>query len=276
MSNLNLQDLSLDSLVEFRYKGQLKRSKVVDMVPEGVDPEDFLNTVAAWIQTGHAVIIDQRSKEDIMADKIASELGAIKYAQDIRQDHEDRLSYRQDDLGFHKKVGFPAKSIIHAQEIINFINQNYNIDPDTVGMEVKGKNVQVIITECPVKVYQSLSKNLAVQRATEYVTSTVEKTAKTAMNGVDLAIGSVGVPVAKTAIKTTTKVAKSVLGFGAKICGIAIGETIKATRELAEDITTDIHLAEARGEVIDGMHTIKRTVSQSRAGKSFGGVIIEE
>lgn len=276
MSRLDLNELSLESLIEFKYKGQFKRSKVIDMTPQGVDPEEFLETVAAWIQTGHAVIIDQRTKEDIMADKIAAELGAIKYAEEIKQDHSDRLSYGQDNLGSYSKVSFPAKSIIHAQEIISFINQNYNIDEDTVGLEVKGKTVQVIITNCPIKVYQSLSKTLTVQRATEFVTNSVEKTAKTAVNTVDLAIGSVGIPVAKTAIKTTAKVAKSLLGFTAKVAGIALGESIKATRELSEDVKTDIHLAEARGEVIEGMHAIKRTVNQSKVGRGYGGSIIEE
>lgn len=275
MSKLNLDELTLDSIVEFKTRGQVRRSRIGDIIPEGTDEEEFLGTVAAWIMTGNAKIIDTRTNEEKMADKIAEELGAIKYAKDINQDHEDRLSYGQENLGTYKKVAFPAKSLIHAEELVDFISRNYNLSEDDIGYEKKGKNVQVVITNCPIKTYQSISKALTAKRATEAVSNTVEKTAKTAINAVDITLGSVGIPVAKTAIKTTAKLAKSLFGFGAKVAGIAIGETLKAGKECVEDIRTDVNIAEARGEVIEGVHSIKRTVN-GRNSSFGGGTIIEE
>ena len=43
----------------------------------------------------------------------------------------------------------------------------------------------------------------------------------TVLSATDMTVNNLAVPVAKTAISTTTKVAKSLFGFGAKIAGIS-------------------------------------------------------
>ena len=139
---------------------------------------------------------------------------------------------------------------------------------------MKGNNILVTITNCPIKTYASIERMLGFKRVTEAVSGTVDKTAKTVVNATDMTINNIAVPVAKTAISTTTKVAKSIFGLGAKLGGIAIGEITKATKQCVNEIKNDSYIIEAKGEVTSGIHSIKRTFSN----RSFGGgagVIIE-
>ena len=89
-----------------------------------------------------------------------------------------------------------------------------------------------------------------------------------------MTLNSVAVPVAKTAIATTTKVAKSLFGFGAKLGGIAIGEVVRSSKQCIDEIKNDGYIAEAKGEVIDATHSIRRTFS-NRSNNSRGGFIID-
>ena len=90
----------------------------------------------------------------------------------------------------------------------------------------------------------------------------------------DMTLNNVAVPVAKTAIGTSAKVAKSLFGFGAKLAGIAVGEVTKATKQCVTEIKNDGYIAQAKGEVIDGVHAMKRTFGGTGFGGG-GGIILE-
>ena len=152
--------------------------------------------------------------------------------------------------------------------------RNFNLKQEQLGVEMQGTSILVTITNCPVKTYGSIERAFGFKRATEAISGVVDKTAKTAINVTDMTLNNVAVPVAKTAIGTSAKVAKSLFGFGAKLAGIAVGEVTKATKQCVDEIKNDGYIAEAKGEVIDGVHSMRRVFGNTSFGGN-GGVIIE-
>lgn len=271
-----MEGLRMDTVIDLKMRGSVTRTSLGEYYNEELHgtEEDFFALIQAWVHTGRAFIVDTRTKDQKIADSIANEIMAVQEGKAIEEDRIERVNYNQTALGIHKKVGFPAKSLIDAQEMHQVLMRNFNIKQDQLGVEMSNGSTIVTITDCPVKTYVSIERTFGFKRATEFVSGTVDKTAKTAVNAVDMTINTVAVPVAKTAIGTTAKVAKSLFGFGAKLGGIAVGELTKATKQCVTEIKSDGYIAEARGEVIDGMHSIKRAVG-NRTSSSFGGVIIE-
>ena len=271
-----MENLSMETVIDFKIRGSVERITLKELYNEEIHGtvEDFFAFVEAWITTGRATVVDTRDEATKIADKIAKELMTVQKGKQIEQDRIDRANYNQNNLGTYKKVGFPAKSLIDAQEMHQQLMKNFNLKADQLGVEMKGNNILVTIVDCPVKTYASIERAFGFKRATEAVSGVVDKTAKTVLNTTDMTINNVAVPVAKTAISTTAKVAKSLFGFGAKLGGIAVGELTKATKQCVEEIKTDGYIAEARGEVTSGIHSIKRAFGKTNFG-GHGGVIME-
>lgn len=271
-----MENLTMETVIDFKIKGSVERLSLSELYNEELHGtvEDFYAFVNAWIVTGRATIVDTRDEATKIADQIAKELMTVQKGKAIEQDRIDKANYKQNNLGVYKKVGFPAKSLLDAQEMHQQLMRNFNLKADQLGVEMKGNNILVTIVDCPVKTYASIERAFGFKRATEAVSGVVDKTAKTALNVTDMTLNNVAVPVAKTAIGTTTKVAKSLFGFGAKLGGIAIGEISKATKQCVEEIKNDGYIAEARGEVQSGIHSMKRAINNTSFGGN-GGVIME-
>lgn len=270
--------LTMNTIIDMKINGGIERRILSEMYNPDIygTEEDFFAFVNAWIQTGRAKVVEpSKSKEAEIADQIADELMQVQKAKEIQQDFKDRMSYNDNKLGVYKKVGFPAKSLIDAQEMHNLIIKHYNISTEQLGVEMQGTNIIVTITNCPAKVYTSLDRMFGVKRAGEAVTTAVHKTANTVLNTADITINSVAAPVAKTAVATTAKVAKSLFGFGAKLAGIAISEVTKATKQCVNEIKNDTAIQEAKGEVMEGVHSVKKFANSKHFTGGNGGQIIE-
>lgn len=271
-----MKELTMDTVVDFKMKGSMERKALKDLYDEDIhgDHEDFFAFIQAWITAGRATIVDTRSREEKIADQIAEELMSVQRGKAIEQDRIERANYGSTNYGVYAKVGFPAKTLLDAQEMHQILMRNFNIKQNQLGVEMNGGNVIVTITDCPAKTYSSIERSFGLKRATEAVSGAVDKTAKGVINATDMTLNNIAVPVAKTAIGTTAKVAKSLFGFGAKLGGIAVGEITKATKQCVDEIKNDGYIAEAKGEVISGYHSIRRAVN-SKAGSGFGGIIME-
>lgn len=270
-------ELTMETILDFKFKGASERASLKDIYNEDQHgtPEDFFGFIEAWIQTGRAKVVNpNQSRESQMADLIADELMAVKKGKAIEQDRVERANYNQDNHGFYKKVGFQAKTLLDAQEMHQQLMKNFNIKQNQLGVEMQNSKVLVTITDCPVKTYTSIERAFGFKRATEAVSGVVDKTATSVVNTTDMVVNNVAVPVAKTAIGTTTKVAKSLFGFGAKLAGIAVGEVTKATKQCVEEIKNDGYIAEAKGEVVDGMHSMRRAFGNTSFGGN-GGIIMD-
>lgn len=272
-----MKELTLQTVIDMKLKGGTNRVVLADVYNEAIhgELEDFFEFIQAWIHTGRATIVEpNKTQEERMADAIAEELIAVNKAKSIEEDRVQRENYKQASNGTYSKVGFPAKTLLDAQEMHQLLMKNFNIKQQQLGVEMKDGQVVVTITDCPVKTYVAIDRSLGFKRTTETVSGFVDKTAKNAVNITDMTLNTVAVPVAKTAIATTTKVAKSLVGFGAKLSGIAIGEVLRSSKQCIDEIKNDGYIAEAKGEVIDATHSIRRTFS-NRNSNSKGGFIID-
>lgn len=272
-----MENLTMASIVDLKFKGSIERVILNDFYKPEIhgDEDDFLAVIQAWIQTGRATIVEEnKSKYEEMADAIVEELKTVETGKTLEQDRIDRINYNQGAHGYHAKVAFPAKTLLDAQEMHQILIKNFNITQNQLGVEMKDGSTLVTITNCPVKTFASIERAFGFKRATEAVSGVVEKTANTAINVTDMTLNNVAVPVAKTAIGTTTKVAKSLFGFGAKLAGITVGEVTKATKQCVTEIKNDGYIAQAKGEVVDGMHAMKRTFGATSFGGG-GGIILD-
>lgn len=273
---MNDYELTMNTVVDFKIKGSVKRATLVDIYNPAIhgDEDDFYAFVTAWLHTGQAHIVDMRTPEEQVADSIAEELLSVKKARTIQEDELERQTYKEKQYGTYGKVGFPAKTLMDAQDMHQVLLRNFSIKQEQLGVEMAEGKVIVTITDCPVKTYISVSRFFGVKQVTETVAGTVDKTAKGVVGATDIAINTVAVPITKTAVSSSVKVAKSIIGFTAKLGGIAIAEFSKGAKECATEIKNDAHIIEAKGEVTDGIHTIKRTLN-SKAGYAMGGMIME-
>jgi hypothetical protein len=270
-----MKKIDMDTMVRFTFKGAEKITTLKDMYDEdeyGTE-EEFFDWIQAWVQTGRAHIVKNQNKEADMADKITEELMHVKKAKAIEEDRIDRQHYNDGNLGYYKKVAFPAKTLLDAQELMQMFMKNFNLKEDQLGVEMKGRDVIVTIEKCPIKTYAKIERALGYKRATEVISDTVDKTAKSIVDVTDMTANNIVVPVAKTAISTTAKVGKGLFGLVAKLGGITVSEVTKATKQCVTEIKNDGYILEARGEVIDGVHAVRRSMDNS----SFGGrgMIIE-
>lgn len=269
-------ELTLETTIDLNFKGNHRRGTISEMYCEEThgDLEDFLIMVQAWIQTGRCTIIDTRGTDEKEADKVIEELMAVQNGKTIEQDRIQRQNHNQESLGVYGKVGFPAKTLMQAQEMHQIMIKNFNLSPTQLGVEMNEGKVVATVTNCPIKVYIKISRAFGIQRASEAVSGTVDKVANSAVNTADMTINTLAVPVAKTAIGTTAKIAKSLFGLGAKIGGVAVGEFTKNAKQCVTEIQNDAYIAEAKGEVIDGYHAVKRTLNKN-GGLGGGGMILE-
>lgn len=270
------KELTMETVIDYKFRGAIERTTLGDFYDEDIHgtTEDYFEFIRAWLVSGRASIVQtNKKKAEQIADNIAQELLTVKQAADIQQDRVERINYSASSRGVYKKVGFPAKTLIDAQEMQQMLMKNYNFKTEDLGILITGNDITVTISNCPVKTYASLERTLGLKRATESIANVVDKTASGVLNTADMALNNVAVPVAKTTIGTTAKAAKSVVGFAAKLGGIFIGEATKATKQCIQEIKTDGYITEARGEVTSGIQSMRRTMGNKTFGGARGTII---
>lgn len=270
------KDLTLETVVDFKLKGGVQTLKLEEVYDEEryTDLEEFFATIEDWVRAGKAVIRDTRTDREKIADKIADELGAVRRGQNIAQERVEKLNYNSTSHGIYKKVAFPAKTLMDANEFVQMLMRNFGLKQEQLGVEMQGTEILVTISNCPVKTYAKIERAYGIRRGTEAVTNTVQKTADTLTNSADIAVNTLAVPVAKTALGAGGKIAKTLVSCIARVGGIAVTEISRNAKQCTEEIRNDSYIAEAKGEVIDGVHGVRRTFNK-KFNIGAGGIILE-
>ena len=133
-----MEKLTMNTVIDFKMRGGVERTTLANIYNEELHgtQEDFFGFVEAWIMTGRAKVVDTRDEATKIADKIAEELMAVQKGKTIEQDREDRASYKNSSLGIYGKVGFPARTLLEAQEMHQQLLRNFNLRADQLGVEM--------------------------------------------------------------------------------------------------------------------------------------------
>ena len=278
MSEINMNNITNDTKIRFKFgSGMGATMSINDLIANGKfgnDEEVIRAAVYGFLQTGKAVVIESKDPVQAVADKIAEELMAVETAKSIQEDHIERMNFGDTQYGMVKKCRFQCKTIIDATQALQMVMRNYNITKDHISINSDAEGVFLYLENIPQITYVKISKALTVRNVTEAVTNKVEKSANSIVNGGDILLNDVGVPISKVAIGTTAKIAKSILQLGVKLGSIAIGEFTKEGKNCIREIIEDGYLQVAKGEVIDAGHSIKRAIN-NRANVVGCGEIIE-
>lgn len=278
MSEINMNNITNDTKIRFKFgSGVGATMSINDLIANGKfgnDEEVIRAAVYGFLQTGKAVVIESKDPVQAVADKIAEELMAVETAKSIQEDHIERMNFGDTQYGMVKKCRFQCKTIIDATQALQMVMRNYNITKDHISINSDAEGVFLYLENIPQITYIKISKALTVRNVTEAVTNKVEKSANSIVNGGDILLNDVGVPISKVAIGTTAKIAKSILQLGVKLGSIAIGEFTKEGKNCIREIKEDGYLQVAKGEVIDAGHSIKRAIN-NRANVVGCGEIIE-
>lgn len=278
MSEINMNNITNDTKIRFKFgSGMGATMSINDLIANGKfgnDEEVIRAAVYGFLQTGKAVVIESKDPVQAVADKIAEELMAVETAKSIQEDHIERMNFGDTQYGMVKKCRFQCKTIIDATQALQMVMRNYNITKDHISINSDAEGVFLYLENIPQITYVKISKALTVRNVTEAVTNKVEKSANSIVNGGDILLNDVGVPISKVAIGTTAKIAKSILQLGVKLGSIAIGEFTKEGKNCIREIKEDGYLQVAKGEVIDAGHSIKRAIN-NRANIVGCGEIIE-
>ena len=278
MSEINMNNITNDTKIRFKFgSGMGATMSINDLIANGKfgnDEEVIRAAVYGFLQTGKAVVIESKDPVQAVADKIAEELMAVETAKSIQEDHIERMNFGDTQYGMVKKCRFQCKTIIDATQALQMVMRNYNITKDHISINSDAEGVFLYLENIPQITYVKISKALTVRNVTEAVTNKVEKSANSIVNGGDILLNDVGVPISKVAIGTTAKIAKSILQLGVKLGSIAIGEFTKEGKNCIREIKEDGYLQVAKGEVIDAGHSIKRAIN-NRTNVVGGGEIIE-
>lgn len=278
MSEINMNNITNDTKIRFKFgSGMGATMSINDLIANGKfgnDEEVIRAAVYGFLQTGKAVVIESKDPVQAVADKIAEELMAVETAKSIQEDHIERMNFGDTQYGMVKKCRFQCKTIIDATQALQMVMRNYNITKDHISINSDAEGVFLYLENIPQITYVKISKALTVRNVTEAVTNKVEKSANSIVNGGDILLNDVGVPISKVAIGTTAKIAKSILQLGVKLGSIAIGEFTKEGKNCIREIKEDGYLQVAKGEVIDAGHSIKRAIN-NRTNVVGCGEIIE-
>ena len=278
MSEINMNNITNDTKIRFKFGSGIGATMSInDLIANGKfgnDEEVIRAAVYGFLQTGKAVVIESKDPVQAVADKIAEELMAVETAKSIQEDHIERMNFGDTQYGMVKKCRFQCKTIIDATQALQMVMRNYNITKDHISINSDAEGVFLYLENIPQITYVKISKALTVRNVTEAVTNKVEKSANSIVNGGDILLNDVGVPISKVAIGTTAKIAKSILQLGVKLGSIAIGEFTKEGKNCIKEIKEDGYLQVAKGEVIDAGHSIKRAIN-NRANIVGCGEIIE-
>ena len=278
MSEINMNNITNDTKIRFKFgSGVGATMSINDLIANGKfgnDEEVIRAAVYGFLQTGKAVVIESKDPVQAVADKIAEELMAVETAKSIQEDHIERMNFGDTQYGMVKKCRFQCKTIIDATQALQMVMRNYNITKDHISINSDAEGVFLYLENIPQITYIKISKALTVRNVTEAVTNKVEKSANSIVNGGDILLNDVGVPISKVAIGTTAKIAKSILQLGVKLGSIAVGEFTKEGKNCIREIKEDGYLQVAKGEVIDAGHSIKRAIN-NRANIVGCGEIIE-
>lgn len=278
MSEINMNNITNDTKIRFKFgSGMGATMSINDLIANGKfgnDEEVIRAAVYGFLQTGKAVVIESKDPVQAVADKIAEELMAVETAKSIQEDHIERMNFGDTQYGMVKKCRFQCKTIIDATQALQMVMRNYNITKDHISINSDAEGVFLYLENIPQITYVKISKALTVRNVTEAVTNKVEKSANSIVNGGDILLNDVGVPISKVAIGTTAKIAKSILQLGVKLGSIAVGEFTKEGKNCIREIKEDGYLQVAKGEVIDAGHSIKRAIN-NRANVVGCGEIIE-
>lgn len=278
MSEINMNNITNDTKIRFKFGSGIGATMSInDLIANGKfgnDEEVIRAAVYGFLQTGKAVVIESKDPVQAVADKIAEELMAVETAKSIQEDHIERMNFGDTQYGMVKKCRFQCKTIIDATQALQMVMRNYNITKDHISINSDAEGVFLYLENIPQITYIKISKALTVRNVTEAVTNKVEKSANSIVNGGDILLNDVGVPISKVAIGTTAKIAKSILQLGVKLGSIAIGEFTKEGKNCIREIKEDGYLQVAKGEVIDAGHSIKRAIN-NRANVVGCGEIIE-
>lgn len=278
MSEINMNNITNDTKIRFKFGSGIGATMSInDLIANGKfgnDEEVIRAAVYGFLQTGKAVVIESKDPVQAVADKIAEELMAVETAKSIQEDHIERMNFGDTQYGMVKKCRFQCKTIIDATQALQMVMRNYNITKDHISINSDAEGVFLYLENIPQITYVKISKALTVRNVTEAVTNKVEKSANSIVNGGDILLNDVGVPISKVAIGTTAKIAKSILQLGVKLGSIAVGEFTKEGKNCIREIKEDGYLQVAKGEVIDAGHSIKRAIN-NRANIVGCGEIIE-
>lgn len=278
MSEINMNNITNDTKIRFKFGSGIGATMSInDLIANGKfgnDEEVIRAAVYGFLQTGKAVVIESKDPVQAVADKIAEELMAVETAKSIQEDHIERMNFGDTQYGMVKKCRFQCKTIIDATQALQMVMRNYNITKDHISINSDAEGVFLYLENIPQITYVKISKALTVRNVTEAVTNKVEKSANSIVNGGDILLNDVGVPISKVAIGTTAKIAKSILQLGVKLGSIAIGEFTKEGKNCIREIKEDGYLQVAKGEIIDAGHSIKRAIN-NRTNVVGCGEIIE-
>lgn len=278
MSEINMNNITNDTKIRFKFGSGIGATMSInDLIANGKfgnDEEVIRAAVYGFLQTGKAVVIESKDPVQAVADKIAEELMAVETAKSIQEDHIERMNFGDTQYGMVKKCRFQCKTIIDATQALQMVMRNYNITKDHISINSDAEGVFLYLENIPQITYVKISKALTVRNVTEAVTNKVEKSANSIVNGGDILLNDVGVPISKVAIGTTAKIAKSILQLGVKLGSIAVGEFTKEGKNCIREIKEDGYLQVAKGEIIDAGHSIKRAIN-NRTNVVGCGEIIE-
>lgn len=278
MSEINMNNITNDTKIRFKFGSGIGATMSInDLIANGKfgnDEEVIRAAVYGFLQTGKAVVIESKDPVQAVADKIAEELMAVETAKSIQEDHIERMNFGDTQYGMVKKCRFQCKTIIDATQALQMVMRNYNITKDHISINSDAEGVFLYLENIPQITYVKISKALTVRNVTEAVTNKVEKSANSIVNGGDILLNDVGVPISKVAIGTTAKIAKSILQLGVKLGSIAVGEFTKEGKNCIKEIKEDGYLQVAKGEIIDAGHSIKRAIN-NRTNVVGCGEIIE-
>lgn len=274
--------LTAETFVIFKLNsGVTKKIKVNDLIGRGTikSLEDAFNYAACFIRTGRGFIDNNKSQEERVEDKVLRDIQAMEEGNRIEHDRREKVYYR-DYTSNTINARFFAKSHTDAQELKLRFMKYYNVPAEN--MRIIDQTIDnrathaIIIKNLPTTIYNKIQANLTFRNAADEVAGFTERTANGAINGADLIVNDVAVPVAKTAIKTTAKVGKGVIGLAAKLIGMTVTEGLRASKQCVSEIKEDGYIAEAKSEVIDGICSVRRFIGEKCTdanGNSYSEII---
>lgn len=262
-------NLNKETKITFHTREGHKTSTVGEFFEQSnfANEAEYMAFLQDCLETGHATVKEDRSKDDTFAERVSKTIDAIHGKEQVDQDmHEERYGNNADDM--IKDVKLTARSMSDAERIVDRLISVYNINEELVGYSKKGTVITVTIDEVHYKIFNKIKSEFVIKTVAQVTNRIIRDTVESAGTLAGIAVEQIAVPTFQLGAKVATDVASSAVKNVVRVGAFAATELMVGTKNTITSVVNDPETTRLRGALADTFSTMRK--SMRKKGRSWG------
>jgi hypothetical protein len=268
-------ELNQDSIIQFNGK----RYSMVDFAEEfaGGDLEVAIGSAGVLVHKGKARLIDQRTKEQKVFDKVDGELSiteaANKHDAFVEKNKDYQVQKKREGRATYPCVEYDFGNDLYANEFAEFAAKEVRVDVDNIEIAMKSGYVIVRVFNVTDRDMNILNTKYKADKATRAAIGLVDSTAQKATDLVHYGATKVAAPMIQVGARAGASIFKTILTTAAKTASTLVTAGTQGVKAAAHEIRNDEDVLRAGRELIEVKDAAARKINGF--GTTSGGRIVQ-